>query len=581
MRKRPSFLPLAALATALLLGACTTKPAADAETPIESLPPSQAADAYGHYLSAHLAASEHDIADAAVLYQAGLKDDPGNADLLNRAFLYTAAAGDADTAAQLAAQVVAGSPDDRAARLALAVDAIRHNDFAGARKQITLSAKGPFTTLTLSLVDAWAAAALGDNATAIEDLKQVPLQGGTDSLAAYHRALILDLTGDNAGADAAYKQAMPDKGPGPRVVDAYGRFLERTGRKADAEAFYDKLGDDESLAPIIAEAKERMAAGKLPERLVPSFNDGAAESLFGIASSLTDATSADIAILYLRFALSMSPNLDLAKIVLADRFESLQKYDDAIDVYRTVNVDSPYAPAAAVQVAIDETRVNQTKKAIEDLEMLTKAIPDDVSAWTALGDAYRSSERFPDAATAYDNAIKAVGTPAAKDWPLFYARAVSEERANRWDDAEKDLQLALKLSPDQPQVLNYLGYSWVDRGRNLPQALAMLEKARALSPFDGYIVDSVGWAYFKVGRYSDAAKTLEDAVLLVPGDPTINDHLGDAYWRVGRKLDAHFQWSHALAFGPTDDDKPKIEKKLEVGLAPAAKIALPAKKHSG
>ncbi len=559
---------LAVLAVALTLGACTERPFFEPDNAIRTLPPSQAADAYGHYLSAHLAASEHDIADAAVLYQEGLKADPENADLLNRAFLYTAAAGDADQAAVLAQKVVDGSPDDRTARLALAVNDIRHNDFKGAREEISKSAKGPFVTLTLSLLDAWAAAGLGDEQTAVADLKEVPNQGGTETLAAYHRALILDLLGDNAGADAAYKEAIPEQGAGPRVVDAYGRFLERTGRKADAQAFYAKYEGDDGLQPIVDEARERMAKGVIPNRLIQTANEGAAESLFGIASSLTDATSADIAILYLRFALSIYPDLDLGKIVLADRFETLEKFQDAIDVYRTVNVSSPYAPAAAVQVAVDETRVGQTAQAISDLEMLTKAIPDDITAWTALGDAYRGDSKFDKAADAYDHAVKALGTPGEKDWPLFYARAVSEERANRWDLAEKDLQFALKLSPNQAQVLNYLGYSWVDRGENLPQALAMLEKARSLSPFDGYIVDSVGWAYYKIGRYKDAAKTLEDAVLLVPGDPTINDHLGDAYWQVGRKLDAKFQWNHALAFGAENDEKKEIEQKLLLGLKP-------------
>ncbi len=559
---------LAVIAVALSVSACAGQSLFGSGTASSSAPASQEADAYGHYLSAHLAASEHDIADAATLYQAGLKDDPDNADLLNRAFLYTAAAGDMDTAAVLAQKVVDGSPDDRTARLALAVNAVRHNDFKGARDEISQSAKGPFVTLTLSLLDAWAAAGEGDEQTALADLKDVPNQGGTDTLAAYHRALILDLLGDAKGADEAYLQAIPDKGAGPRVVDAYGRFLERSGRKDDARAFYAKFEGDDGLQPIIDEATERMAKGTIPDRLVPTANEGAAESLFGIASSLTDATSADIAILYLRFALSMAPDLDLAKIVLADRFETLEKYDDAISVYRTVNVSSPYAPAAAVQVAVDETRVGQTDQAISDLEMLSKAIPDDVTAWTALGDAYRGDSKFDKAADAYDQAIKALGTPGAKDWPLFYARAVAEEQAQHWDLAEKDLQTALKLSPEQPEVLNYLGYSWVDRGENLPQALAMLEKARALSPFDGYIVDSVGWAYYKIGRYKDAMKTLEDAVLLVPGDPTINDHLGDAYWQVGRKLDAHFQWSHALAFGAVDDEKTQIEQKLETGLKP-------------
>jgi Flp pilus assembly protein TadD len=159
-----------------------------------------------------------------------------------------------------------------------------------------------------------------------------------------------------------------------------------------------------------------------------------------------------------------------------------------------------------------------------------------------------------------------VGTPTKKDWPLYYARAVAEQESNDWNAAEADLKLAIKLSPDQPQTLNFLGYSWVDQRRNISQAVVMLEKASTLAPEDGYIVDSVGWAYYRLGRYKDAVKTLERAIRIVPGDPTINDHLGDAYWKVGRRLDARFQWNHAHAFGAEDKEKAKIEKKLKVGL---------------
>jgi Flp pilus assembly protein TadD len=150
---------------------------------------------------------------------------------------------------------------------------------------------------------------------------------------------------------------------------------------------------------------------------------------------------------------------------------------------------------------------------------------------------------------------------------MFYARAMAKEKLKRLDDSENDIQTALRLSPEQPELLNYLGYSWVDRGRNIPQALTMLEKARSLRPYDGYIVDSVGWAYYQLGRYEDAAKTLEAAVLLVPGDPTINDHLGDALWRAGRRIDARFQWNHALTFSDSDTDKAAIERKLKTGLS--------------
>ena len=527
------------------------------------------ADAYGKYLAGRLAASEHNMADAAQLYRDSLKDDPNNADLTARAFLYSAAAGDIDGATDLAAQVVAADPDNRTARLALAVSALKHHDFAKARDQIAKSGKGPFMALTLSLLDAWAAQGAGDTNEALKDLADVPNEGGTAALAAYHKALILDLAGRNADADAAYKDALAQSPSSPRLVESYGRFLERSGRADEARAFYAQRASDSGLTPILDAAKGRLDAGKAPDRLIASPEDGAAEALFGVAASLTDETSADVAILYLRLTLYLSPDFDLAKIVLADRFEALKKFDDAIGVYRTIDRDSPYKFAGDVQIAVDEMRLNQNDKAIGDLKSLVRQRPTDLTAWTALGDAYRAVEKYDDAADAYDHAVKVLGDVTSKDWPLYFARGVAEERAHKWSAAEADLQQALKLSPDQPEVLNYLGYSWIDQGKNFPEALVMLEKARGLSPFDGYIVDSVGWAYFRLGRYQDAAKTLEQAVLLVPGDPTINEHLGDAYWMVGRKLDAQFQWNHALAFGAEDKQKATIQKKLQSGLTPA------------
>ncbi len=554
---------VSALALAASLSACADM--GDIAMTSPSSGTNAEAASYGDYMSARLAATQHDLSDASKLYRESLSDDPTDADILAHAFLYTAANGDVGEAAHLATRVVATEADNRAARLTLAVAAFKQGDYADARRQIAQSGKGPFTELTLSLLDGWAAAGQGDTKTALADLKLVPTQGGTDILAAYHRALILDLAGQNDEADAAYREALAG-GASPRTVDAYGRFLERNGRTADARTLYTKLASEVAVAPVVAAGLARLDAGTKPERLVPTAADGAAEALFGIAASLTDETSADIAILYLRLTLYLQPHLDLAKIVLADRFEALDKYDDAIAIYRNVDSDSPYKQAASVQIAIDETHLNHNDEAIAELKAIAAAQPGEISTWTALGDAYRSAEKWSDAEDAYDHAVKLLNPVTDKDWPLFYARAVAEERSHHWDLAEADLQHALKLSPDQAQVLNYLGYSWVDQGRNLPQALAMLEKARSLSPFDGYIVDSVGWAYYRLGRYADAAKTLENAVLLVPGDSTINAHLGDAYWKVGRKLDAHFQWSHALAFGPEADDKPKLEEKLKHGL---------------
>ncbi len=549
MRKTPLLLA-AALSAISLTAAASTRADDDAS-------------GYTAYLSGRFAADEHDMSDAAKYYGESLQHEPNDPMLQALAFFYATSSGDIDSAAKLARRLVATTPDDRASRLVLAVSELKDGDYKAAREEIAKSAKGTFTSLTVALVDAWAAAGVGDAAAADADLKSLHGQTGMDTTAAFHQALIFEYLGRTAAADAAYSEALKTDGPSPRLVNAYGRFLERNGRAADASALYGKLASNAALAPIFNEGLARIAKNEKPESLVRHPQDGVAEALFGIAASLNEEQSTDVSILYLRLAIYLNPKLDLANILLGDRMETLQKYGDAIQAYRNIDRGSPYYRMAAIQIATDEARLDESDEAIRDLKVLADAQPKDVEAWTALGDAYRAANKFPDAASAYDRAADALGAPQKKDWPLFFARAIARDRSKNWAGAEADLQTALKLSPDEPQTLNYLGYSYVDQNRNIPEALKMLEKARSLKPYDGYIVDSVGWAYYRLGRFADAAKTLEDAVLLVPGDPTINDHYGDALWKVDRKRDARFQWNHALAFGPEADEKSKIEQKLQ------------------
>jgi tetratricopeptide (TPR) repeat protein len=554
---------IAVLGAALALTAC----AGTGNARTTAAPDAQAVD-FGNYLSARFAASEHNLKDASTYYRASLAADPDNKELLELAFFFATSSGDIDNAAKLAQRIVAAQPDNRAARLTLTVAALKRHDFADARKQLSLSAKGPFTTLGVALIDTWAAAGLGDKAAAFADLDTLRAQGGAESLAAFHLALLSEFIGDAKVADEAYRSALSSH-PTPRVIDAYGRFLERSGRSDDAAALYEQAAQETGEKEIAVAGLARIKTGRKPAPLVVHAEDGAAEALFGIAASLTDQASTDVSILYLRLALYLRPNLDLGAILLADRFEGLQKYNDAISAYETVDKDSPFWRLAAVEVALNEARLNNTDGAIERLKGLTARYPDSIEAWTALGDTYRSDSKFAEAADAYDHALELRKPSKTNDWPLYFARAVAEQGVKNWSAAEMDLKQALALEPNEPTLLNYLGYTWVDQNRNIPEALVMLEKARALKPTDGYIADSVGWAYFKLGRFADAAKALERAVELVPGDPTINDHLGDAYWRVGRKLDAQFQWSHALAFDPSDADRGVIEKKLKDGLGDA------------
>lgn len=555
-------MPLGLLGSlALALAGCQAAP----QTPTRIVD-SKDAQAFSTYLSARFAAGEHDLDEAARYYGQALNNDPANPSLLALSFFYSTTLGDFESAGKYAQGVVAATPDDRAARLALAVIAFKHKDYAEVRKQLALSAKGPFTVLTLNLFDAWAAAALHDGASVEKDLASLTSQKGAESMAAYHTALIQDYSGNSALADAAYKKALGSTTPMPRVLEAYGRFLERAGRGADAAKLYQSHMNESGLASVTRPGLARIAAGQKPDPLIRNPADGAAEGLFGIAASLTDAQSADISILYLRMALYLRSDLGLAQILLADRFETLRKFDEAIAIYKGIEPSSPYYRMAQIQAALDEQRAGRNDQSIAALKKLLATQPNDSEAWVALGDSYRAADKFAEAVDAYDHAEKVIGKPSRRDWPMYYARAMSKEKLKKLDESEADIQIALKLSPEQPELLNYLGYSWVDRGRNIPQALTMLEKARTLRPYDGYIVDSVGWAYYQLGRYDDAAKTLGAAVLLVPGDPTINDHLGDALWRAGRRIEARYQWNHALTFSDNDTDKAAIERKLKNGL---------------
>jgi tetratricopeptide (TPR) repeat protein len=554
---------LITVAMFLALAGCSTVARLD-ESPADKEADRQA-DAFSTYLSARFAAGQNEMPEAARYYAQSLKNDPGNAEIMSQAFFFSSTSGDMETAGKYATEMVAHSPDERSARMALAVIAFKHKDYAGARKNLSLSAKGPFQSLVVSLFDAWGAAASGDAAGAAADMKSLASQSGVEGLAAFHSALIADYLGQ-PDADSDYKKAMVANRTSPRVIEAYGNYLERAGRATDARALYEKFADEPGVVPIVQSGLTRLAQNKKPQPFIRSAEDGVAEGLFGIAASLSDRSSAEVSVLYLRMALYLRPDLALADLLLADRFENLGKFEDAVSIYRDIDKSSPYFAMAATQAAVDESRLDHKAAALADLKTLTAAYPNSSANWIALGDAYREQDNDAGAITAYDQAEKAIGTPQKRDWPLFYARAMAEDKAKHWDKAEADVNMALKLSPDQPELLNYLGYSWVDRNEKIPEALTMLEKARRLRPYDGYVVDSVGWAYYRLGRYDDAARTLEAAVLLVPGDSTINEHLGDALWKAGRKMDARFQWNHALAFANPDTDKAAIEQKIKNGL---------------
>ena len=520
----------------------------------------------GTYLAANFAAAQGDVKAATNFYANSLKDDPGNADLLGRTFLFAAEAGDIDQAIALANRVLTQDADNRPAHLVLEVGALAKKDYATVIKDVDQPQAGVFAALTNRVIEAWAHAGTRDFDGALQSLDQLANQRGVEGLRLMHRALILDYAGRDKEADETYRQAIAVMGTGPRATDAYGRYLVRHGRPDDAKALYQRALTANPGNPTVQWALRDLAAKKTPQPLVSSPAEGVGEALFGIAASLNDQRSADVAILYLNLTLYLRPDFDLARVLLASRYEGMNRYEMANSIYARIQPASPYYAMTQVQAAINDGRLGQANSGIAKMRALSATLPQEADIWTALGDLLRSSDQYKDAALAYDKAI--AGTPQGdrRLIGLLYARGVSLERSNRWEDAERDFRAALKLNPDRADVLNYLGYSWVEKGEHLDEAMAMLEKARALRPLDGFVADSVGWAYYRLGRYQDAARALEEAVQLAPGAPDVNDHLGDAYWRVGRKIDARFQWQHALQLNPDAKQKTVLERKLQFGL---------------
>ncbi len=559
-------LVLATSLGALSVAACTTTAIPVMGTKAAATTPAAENSLAGTYLAANFAAAQGDVQAATNFYADTLKDAPDNADLLERTFLFAAEGGDIDRAIALAPRVLAVDPENRPAHLVLQAGALMKKDYAAALKDSTAPASGLFATLTNRMVEAWSRAGAKDADGALMALDELSKQRGVDGLRLMHKALILEYAGRDKEADDAYKQAISVMGTGPRGTEAYGRFLLRHGRVDDARALYQRAAKENPGNPFAQWANRELIGQKNPPPLIGSPAEGEAEGLFGIAASLNDQRSTDVAILYLNLALYLRPQFDLARVLLANRYEQMEKFDVANGIYARITPSSPYYAMTQVQAGINDGRQGKTQDGILKLKALSTAQPQESDVWTALGDLFRSSDQYQQAAAAYDKAIAGIPSGDRRLTGLYYARGISLERSNHWPDAERDFQAALKINPNRADVLNYLGYSWIEKGQHLDQAVAMLEKARALRPMDGFIADSVGWAYFRLGRYQDAVRTLEEAVQLAPGAADVNDHLGDAYWRVGRKIDARYEWQHALQMNPDAKEKPVLERKLQFGL---------------
>jgi tetratricopeptide (TPR) repeat protein len=539
----------------------------------------------GSYLAARHAGAERDTGAAAAYYLNVLKSDPKNADLLNRTFLSVLSDGDIDDAAKLADRVLAADKTDRVSRLVIGIRALKQKDYSTARQNFSQSVRGPVTDLTATMLAAWAQYGGGDTKGAIDTLDKLSGPDWYGIFKDLHAGLILDLANNKKEAAKRFDHAYKVDPTAVRTVEAYGRFLSRNGSKDDALKVYqgfDKVLPDH---PLITEEMKAVSDGEKLPPLADSPQAGAAEALYGLGASIGRRGGEDLALIYLQLALYLEPNHAMALLSLADLYETLKKPELAIKIYDRVPSASPLSRNAAIQLAADLDALDRTDEAKKQLDDLIAKRPKDTEAIIELGNIERARKDFAACADTYSKAIDTVPNPDKSNWVMFYFRGICFERSHQWPKAEADMKKALELYPDQPLVLNYLGYSWVDQGIYLDEGMDMIRRSVEQRPDDGYIVDSLGWAYFRTGNYDEAVKNLERAVELKPDDPTINDHLGDAYWRIGRTLEAHFQWSQAKDYNPEPEDLPKIEAKIAHGLpdnnASAADAGKPTDSSNG
>jgi tetratricopeptide (TPR) repeat protein len=558
-------LRLALASTALLaLAACATapEPAPGAKTAAAPSAPAAADDGkasvYGLFLAGETALDSGDSQSAALFFDRAKDANPQAGFLKERAFTAALMAGDVQRSALLAPGPGEGSPTSQALGIMVqSVDALAEGRGGEAWARLSKAPAEVAESAPAALLKPWAAAAAGRAADSVT----VPQTGDQllNLFASLDQALLFERAHRNAEAETGFK-ALLARGVGKSMIGPiYGQFLERRGRRQEALMLYDELlAEDPSDQAVLADRARVLARGSAPA--APSVREGAAQALMGPAAAALAERQPDQALVFLRLALRLDPKRDDAWLLAGDVMSAAGDTDASRAAFEHVGAKSARYADARAKLAWSYQLSGDKDAALKLARDTVSQTPASDIARLTLADILRADEQFEESARTLDPLISAAGDHA--EWRLYYMRAVALERSGHWPDAQRDLSKALQLKPDEPEILNYLGYSWVNRGERVKEGMALIEKAVAAQPEEGAYVDSLGWAFYRTGDYSHAVETLERAVSLDAGDAEINDHLGDAYWRVGRQDEARFQWRAVLTLKPDPDIKTRAESKL-------------------
>lgn len=514
----------------------------------------------GPYLAASSANYDGSFADAAEYYARAMQADPTNGFIEQNALVSYVAAGQFAQALEIAEKV--GPNQNLYVDMVLMANHAALGDFPSARGSFPTNSR-QVSALLAGLLDAWISVGTGDAESALAGFDAMDQNDTVALYGQYHKGLALAYLDD---FPAAAEILNGDEGPlhiDLGSIEAHVQILSELGQKEEALALLSNV----SLGDPLKALRDRLEAGdQIPFTHIGTPAQGMAQALNTMASALSRDEPNRLALFYVRLAQHLDPNYVEAMIVAADILEGEEQYKLASAAFAMVPADAPQYKSAAIGQAEVQRRGGDVEGATQTLIDLADIYPSDVNVLNALGDIYRGVENFAEADIAYSRAIDNLDNPLQAYWVLFYTRGISNERLGEWDEAEADFRRALELSPDEPAVLNYLGYSFIEMKTNMVEAQQMIETASANAPDNGAITDSLAWVLYRLGKFEEAVPHMERAARQMPVDPVVNDHLGDVLWMVGRKVEARFQWRRALSFDPAEVDETRIRRKLDVGL---------------
>lgn len=527
----------------------------------------------GNYLAARIAATDKDTEAAVAFYRKALERDPDNSDLKLKAFLNFIANGDFEEGVAIGRQLEKNSAAPDVISLVLAAEEVRKKSWPNAERILNRTWRSPLDRLMSGLLRAWIKQGQGKTGEGLAIIDGLEGPAWYDLFKQYQGGLVALAGGDTKAAVDRLAKAVENRAGGRAAQDTYMRtaqaFVKALWKSGDKKRALDAARTALTTFnqnPIFEALVANLEADKAPSFDVNKPQRGGAEVFLNLGTAIDREGGEQFARIYLQLATMLAPKDDAIAFKLAEVYDRQSKLLRANALFGKIKDVSPYYAISKLEIALNLDELEQIDEARKLLDELVADDPDDLVVRLSYGAVLARHEKYGDAISLYKDMLERIDTPQRIHWNLYYRLGIAYERTKQWPLAEAAFKEALKLYPDQPSVLNYLGYSWVDMNVNLQEGLDMIRKAVELRPNDGYMVDSLGWAYYRLNRFQEAVVELERAVELRPGDPTINDHLGDAYWQANRRLEATFQWRHALALDPPEADIARIEDKLERGL---------------